>query len=32
MIEIDKNKALEESTLIKSGFKVYSPFESPSSK
>tara|TARA_B100001057_G_scaffold496572_1_gene598400 strand:- start:1340 stop:2467 length:1128 start_codon:yes stop_codon:yes gene_type:complete len=32
MIEIDKNKALEESTLIKNGFKVNSPFESPPSK
>tara|TARA_B100001989_G_C24549049_1_gene472948 strand:+ start:2793 stop:3920 length:1128 start_codon:yes stop_codon:yes gene_type:complete len=32
MIEIDKNKALEESTLIKNGFKVHSPFESPQSK
>ena len=29
MIAIDKNKALEESTLIKNGFKVQSPFESP---
>ena len=32
MIEIDKNKALEESTLIENGFKVNSPFESPPSK
>ena len=32
MIEIDKNKALEESTLIESGFKVHSPFESPPNK
>ena len=29
MIEIDKNKALEESTLIANGFKINSPFESP---
>ena len=32
MIAIDKNKALEESTLIKNGFKVHNPFESPQSK
>ena len=32
MIAIDNNKALEESTLIKNGFKVNSPFESPPSK
>ena len=32
MIEFDKNKALEESTLIEKGFKVNSPFESPPSK
>ena len=32
MIEIDKNKALEESTLIANGFKINSPFESPPSK
>ena len=32
MIDIDKNKALEESTLIANGFKVNSPFESPPSK
>ncbi len=29
MITIDKNKALEESILLKKGFKVNSPFESP---
>ena len=32
MIGIDKNKALEESTLIENGFKVNSPFESPPNK
>ena len=32
MIEVDKNKALEESTLIANGFKINSPFESPPSK
>ena len=31
-LEIDKNKALEEATLIENGFKVNSPFESPPSK
>ena len=32
MIEVDKNKALEESTLIANGFKINSPFESPPNK
>ena len=32
MIEIDKNKALEESILIENGFTVNSPFESPPSQ
>ncbi len=31
MISADKNKALEESILIKNGFKLNPPFESPHS-